>query len=502
MLKKVIAFSLAVLVLSSSPVLAQTNSSNTAVDIIIDGDSPSIGYDEDGKIDDTGRLISVTVPSVLPIIFNSDGSTTTPTNFVIKSYDSEDIRVDNMWLEVIEDDWSVHQVDDDATPGEFFLNKGHNYKAVEMLVNEKDSEFFASLADNEDDNKVKDLWLYLEADESAEQSILALEFRVYRGLFTEAAEGVVPYSLHIDFSFVMPLFDKYGPVYSHETLANENLRILAGDTDAEDIDIDGSRYILVSSVVDEYGLAVMFGTDYYIDDELVCIEHGKEYAIWDEDYVGMYIWLERDRIYYDEDIQRLIDSALIPEGTIDHHYKIIFKSEQGALKGGNALIGFTGYGARQTIGTESSHNLMGIAADGSANTLVLVNNSYGGEPDYDSQFFSVTLRTDATVGTEFITVEDAPSAADLEGSDITLHVAVGVEYSVKDIERLLSQSIEYWSGAPWARTLNHDYSAYLYNSDGSPSNIVVFSVPDTSVRIEQSEKGAGVDKRWFTDYVV
>ena len=193
----------------STNAFAISNASNTNVTIEIEAGGPSIS-DKDGPLDKDGNLISLTVPSVLPFIFNKNGTTTVPTDWSIKNYDTEDIKVNNIYFEP-HNDWNIHQVENNQKPGEFLLDKGHDYKTIEMLIGEKDKNNNVSIGTKEDDNRIKDINMIIEGvDESREDdySSITLDFKVNRTPFTKASDEYNAFTMHIDFGFNYNSMDK------------------------------------------------------------------------------------------------------------------------------------------------------------------------------------------------------------------------------------------------------------------------------------------------------
>lgn len=202
----------------SAPAFAETvvNTSNTAVNITIEAGGPNVGEEpgdwEEGDIptDPEGNILSVTVPAVLPLVFTKDGKTTVPENFTIRNFDTTDIDIKNIYLDPGETGWDIHQVASNAKPGEWLLDKGKNYKTIEMLVGDAadtsndGAPTLVSIGKSTDDNRIAALGMTLEGVDEVDGSHndITLKFQVCRTLFTEANDGPEDaYTMHIDFAF-------------------------------------------------------------------------------------------------------------------------------------------------------------------------------------------------------------------------------------------------------------------------------------------------------------
>lgn len=180
------------------------NTSNTQVNITIEAGAPSIGYDDDGPTDEDGNFVSITLPSVLPIVFKADGTTVTPDDFTIKNWDTTDVSVDNIYFETTNKNWEIHQVETGAKPGDYLLDKGHNYEGIEMLIGADGGEK-VSVGEEGDENRIADLELVLEgvAEVGEENHTdMVLDFQVVRTIWTEESEVEGAFVMHVDFSFV------------------------------------------------------------------------------------------------------------------------------------------------------------------------------------------------------------------------------------------------------------------------------------------------------------
>ena len=182
----IIATSIITLSMSASAITM-----TTPIDIVIYADK---SIEED--------VLSVTVPAVLPIIFESNGSTTTPKNFEIKNLGSTNVGINNIYLETTNSGWDIHQVENDTKPGEYFLNKGNNFQTIEMLVGEIDKEK-VSIGTIENENRIVDLNITIDAailEEIYNSTIL--DFDVYRTIFTKKYEVENAFILVVEFSII------------------------------------------------------------------------------------------------------------------------------------------------------------------------------------------------------------------------------------------------------------------------------------------------------------
>ena len=175
-----------------------TTASNTSVTIEIETGAPSIG--DNGPLDDSGNIISLTVPSVLPFIFNKNGTTTVPTDWTIKNYDTDSIKVENIYFEPRED-WKIHQVQTNQLPGEYLLNKSKDYKEIEVFIGEMGKNNAVSIGDKIATNNISSINMIIPGINDEEYTSKTLEFKVYRTPFTIASEELGAYTMHIDFGF-------------------------------------------------------------------------------------------------------------------------------------------------------------------------------------------------------------------------------------------------------------------------------------------------------------
>ena len=238
-----------------------TNASNTAVMIEIEAGGPSIG--DTGPLDDNGNLISLTVPSVLPFIFNKNGTTTVPTDWSVRNYSKDDIVINNIYFEG-NDDWNIHQVESDKKTGEYLLDKGKDYKTIEVLIGEADKNNAVSIGSQDSINNIQNISMIINGvDEVGENNYnsTTLEFKVYRTPFTTASNEYGAYTMYIDFGFYTNTVDKdlfnaaiqdklsiyFGG--NEEMLNDPTADDLSGDRSIVGLDMDGKYHIISDSVI-------------------------------------------------------------------------------------------------------------------------------------------------------------------------------------------------------------------------------------------------------------
>ena len=211
----------------AAPVFADgaTNSSSSSVKIEIEAGAPSIGgvtdpddpddpedpgqtEPEEGEVpkDKDGNMISITVPTVIPLVFTKDGKTLGPTNFTLKNYDTFGVAIDKVRFVAVPDSgWQIHQVEQDAEPGDYLIGLPKNQKTIEVLVGDMNDEHKTkvSVGDDSAENRIRDLGLKLDgvAEVNGDHNDLTIEFQVVRPQFTEASESSKAFTMYIDFAF-------------------------------------------------------------------------------------------------------------------------------------------------------------------------------------------------------------------------------------------------------------------------------------------------------------
>ena len=89
-------------------------------------------------------------------MYFKNGSTITSTDWTIKNYDTDAVRIDNIYFDPLRD-WNIHQTTGSEKPGEYLLDKGHDYKTIEIYVGEQDKNNHVSTGNETDENRIRDL---------------------------------------------------------------------------------------------------------------------------------------------------------------------------------------------------------------------------------------------------------------------------------------------------------------------------------------------------------
>ena len=231
---------------------AVTSSSGTTVTIEIEEGGPTIG--DNGPLED-GNIISITVPSVLPFIFNKNGSTTVPTDWSVRNYSEDDIVINNIYFDG-NDDWDIHQVENDKKPGEYLLDKGKDYKTIEVFIGEAGRNNTVSIGDKYSTNNIKNISMVIDGvDEVSENNYNSktLEFKVYRTPFTTASNEYGAYTMHIDFGFYVNMLNKD---FFNNVIKDKSSIYFGGDdsmlNDPTADDLSGNRSIVGLDVNGKY----------------------------------------------------------------------------------------------------------------------------------------------------------------------------------------------------------------------------------------------------------
>lgn len=146
-------------------------------------------------IEPTNMNISVTVPSTLPIVFNSDGTNTIPDNWTIENVSAlAGIHVTNVHLEGNGSGWKV--VNDSA----IVKTQSVNGKAVKFFVGLPGAMKLVepnSGSENESGTATFDIDDICMPSGEAK----TLNFTVERGAFTETTASAKAFSMTLDFAF-------------------------------------------------------------------------------------------------------------------------------------------------------------------------------------------------------------------------------------------------------------------------------------------------------------
>ncbi|MCM1299747.1 MAG: flagellar hook protein, partial [[Eubacterium] siraeum] len=215
---------------------------------------------------------------------------------------------------------------------------------------------------------------------------------------------------------------------------------------------------------------------------------GGENAVWSADGKTITVNLAEGRTYSDDEIQDLIDNAALNKdaGQEQAPAEVKWSTAAGQIKAAAATTGGTVAGVRATIANVDLSSIVGDGTNGlhgSSDQITVTANSYGDTKYVESAPAKITINADRDAGKEGITVETAFSYG-TAGSEITLHLATGVEYTNRDIEQLLKNE-------------GYDVTVELTdskNTDGDNDGKVYFNKAKTGVDIELAGgKGVGKD---------
>jgi flagellin len=201
----------------------------------------------------------------------------------------------------------------------------------------------------------------------------------------------------------------------------------------------GARY-----GISEYSAA--FGQNIYVASSVagVVIEFttgasgkGGENAFWDETGKRLTINLANGEAYTDSRINALIKAANIAKQNPAAPVNIEWASSSGIVVAANFTTNATIAGIRQKLTLDLSPLLVGTnSTENYADKITLTANQYGSHINTAGLVSAIKIVTDAAKGEEKVVI-DTPFEMGTAGAEITLHLSTGVEYTNRDIERLL-----------------------------------------------------------------
>lgn len=219
---------------------------------------------------------------------------------------------------------------------------------------------------------------------------------------------------------------------------------------------------------------------------------GGENAVWSDDGLTITLNLNKNTAYTDKEIQDLIDNAALNKsaGQTAAPATIKFSSKNGILSMDDTGADTTATvaGVRAASAATDLKSLVGDATNGlhgSSDTIKITANSYGDTKYVESTPAKITIKTDVGAGKENVTVDTSKAFNyGTAGSEVSLHLSTGVEYSQKDIERLLKDA-------------GYDVSVELTDvkaTDGDADGKIYFNVSNATGVAVTLANGAGVGK--------
>ncbi|MBD5080488.1 MAG: flagellar hook protein [Ruminococcaceae bacterium] len=209
---------------------------------------------------------------------------------------------------------------------------------------------------------------------------------------------------------------------------------------------------------------------------------GGENAAWDAAGKKLTINLANGESYNQTQIDKLIKEAKVEKGTQAADIPDV------TLKLGNGVItatqtsttGTTVAGVRSASAEEDLADILvaGTETDNHADKIKFTANSYGA----DSRV--ITLAFDVAAGKENVEVTQADASKDVRDGTYTLHLATGVEYTEKDIQKLLASE-------------GLDYSVSLTDDTAPDGDVTLYSSSNTAtvdITMDGEVAGAGVYK--------
>lgn len=212
---------------------------------------------------------------------------------------------------------------------------------------------------------------------------------------------------------------------------------------------------------------------------------GGENAVWSQDGTILTLNLVEGETYTQKQVDDLIANATWDKSATATPPDVSVKLENGVLTSTkDSDSGATVAGLRATSADVDVSALVGNGSGGaqkSADQIKFTANTYGTQAS-TQMAKKITVKTDVGAGKEGVEVDTAATAT--AGSEISLHLATGVEYTEKDLEGILAKA-------------GFDYSVDLTDGtepDGDSDQKILFNVADdTGVDVAITD-GAGVGK--------
>ena len=215
---------------------------------------------------------------------------------------------------------------------------------------------------------------------------------------------------------------------------------------------------------------------------------GGENAEWDATGKELTLNLVKGQSYTQAQIDELIKNATQAKDATQENPlpDVSFHLKYGVFSFDDAEDFTTETGVRATAGDLESSNLKGLLMAGSvsndkyADSIKLTSNNYGVD------IRKITIKTDSEAGKEW--VERTSAGTDNEGigikdGEFTLHLSTGIEYTEKDIEKILQKA-------------GLDYSVELTDGENPDGDKVLFAqTKDATVELTLAGgAGLGNDK--------
>lgn len=249
----------------------------------------------------------------------------------------------------------------------------------------------------------------------------------------------------------------------------------------------GAKYGIVSTTADDLKGATL--TSNFVGVKVKTVADGAsgkggENAVWDKTGKELTLNLVKGETYTQKQIDELIANATQDKAATGAPAEVSLTLKNGVMtSSADSDTGATVVGLRATNATPADLKKLvgGTAADGalkSADQIQFTANTYGTAAD-TNQATKITIATDVGAGKEDVTI----AAAD-KPTEITLHLATGVEYSEKDIQNILAKS-------------GYDYTVDLSDKvdpDGDSDDKIMFNVKDSTGVTVSLTDGTGVGK--------